>query len=190
MVHVRLIRIGLVVVAVGAVGGVGGAIALAGAAALAAGERDYSALPPKAADLEAMLRKQGIDLAGALDVACNEVGGVIASASFDLERSAEWVEVVVFAKGSKHRLVIDAISGRVASDEIVDGEWTELPSGLKYFDIVVGEGAQPAGPTSTVTVHYTGWLVDGKKFDSSFDRGQPATFQLGRVIPGWTEGVG
>jgi peptidylprolyl isomerase len=130
------------------------------------------------------------DLAGALDVACNEVGGVIASASFDLERSAEWVEVVVFAKGSKHRLVIDAISGRVASDEIVDGEWTELPSGLKYFDIVVGEGAQPAGPTSTVTVHYTGWLVDGKKFDSSFDRGQPATFQLGRVIPGWTEGVG
>jgi hypothetical protein len=63
MVHVRLIRIGLVVVAVA---GVGGAIAVGGAAALAAGERDYSVLPPTAAEVEAMLRKQGIDLAGAL----------------------------------------------------------------------------------------------------------------------------
>jgi FKBP-type peptidyl-prolyl cis-trans isomerase len=41
-----------------------------------------------------------------------------------------------------------------------------------------------------VTVHYTGWLTDGTKFDSSVDRGRPATFALNGVIPGWTEGVG
>ena len=71
----------------------------------------------------------------------------------------------------------------------VDGDPIETDSGLKYFDIVVGDGPQPAGPTSRVRVHYTGWLVDGTKFDSSVDRGQPAVFALNRVIKGWTEGL-
>ena len=63
-------------------------------------------------------------------------------------------------------------------------------SGLKYTDVVVGNGAQPQ-PGQTAVVHYTGWLVDGKKFDSSKDRGQPFSFPLGqgRVIKGWDEGV-
>ncbi|RMF82079.1 MAG: FKBP-type peptidyl-prolyl cis-trans isomerase, partial [Planctomycetota bacterium] len=43
--------------------------------------------------------------------------------------------------------------------------------------------------TDTVSVHYTGWLVNGKKFDSSRDRGKPISFPLNRVIPGWSEGV-
>jgi FKBP-type peptidyl-prolyl cis-trans isomerase len=72
----------------------------------------------------------------------------------------------------------------------VTGEPTTTESGLMFYDIVVGDGAQPAGPTSTVNVHYTGWLVDGKKFDSSVDRGQPISFPLNGVIKGWTEGVG
>ena len=59
-----------------------------------------------------------------------------------------------------------------------------------YYDIKVGEGEAPAGPSAKVTVHYTGWLTDGTKFDSSVDRGQPATFPLNGVIKGWTEGVG
>jgi FKBP-type peptidyl-prolyl cis-trans isomerase FkpA len=63
-------------------------------------------------------------------------------------------------------------------------------SGLTYYDLKVGDGPSPAGPTSTVRVHYTGWLTNGQKFDSSVDSGQPATFPLNRVIPGWTEGVG
>ena len=67
---------------------------------------------------------------------------------------------------------------------------TTTPSGLKYIDLVEGSGAQPSGPTARVTVHYTGWLEDGKKFDSSVDRDQPATFGLNQVIKGWTEGVG
>ena len=67
---------------------------------------------------------------------------------------------------------------------------TTSSSGLKYEDLAVGEGEQ-AKAGQTVTVHYTGWLVDGKKFDSSKDREQPFSFTLGRgqVIKGWDEGV-
>ncbi|MEX2247337.1 MAG: FKBP-type peptidyl-prolyl cis-trans isomerase [Dehalococcoidia bacterium] len=61
-------------------------------------------------------------------------------------------------------------------------------SGLKYIDEVVGDGALPL-PTSQVTVHYTGWLTDGTKFDSSVDRGSPSTFPLNGVIQGWQEGL-
>lgn len=64
------------------------------------------------------------------------------------------------------------------------------PSGLSYTDLVPGKGAAPVSG-KTVTVHYTGWLEDGKKFDSSLDRGQPFVFRIGagEVIPGWDEGV-
>ncbi len=64
------------------------------------------------------------------------------------------------------------------------------PSGLKYVDQVVGAG-EVAVAGKTVNVHYTGWLENGKKFDSSVDRGQPFSFPLGagRVIKGWDEGV-
>ena len=65
---------------------------------------------------------------------------------------------------------------------------TVLPSGLQYTVLEEGSGDQPAA-TDTVTVHYTGTLIDGTVFDSSVERGSPATFALNRVIPGWTEGV-
>ena len=63
-------------------------------------------------------------------------------------------------------------------------------SGLKYQDLKVGTGAE-AGKGKDVTVHYTGWLTDGKKFDSSVDRKEPFKFLLGAgmVIKGWDEGV-
>jgi FKBP-type peptidyl-prolyl cis-trans isomerase FkpA len=63
-------------------------------------------------------------------------------------------------------------------------------SGLEYADAVVGQGAQPKAG-QTVVVHYTGWLMDGKKFDSSRDRGEPFKFTLGQgqVIKGWDEGL-
>ena len=72
----------------------------------------------------------------------------------------------------------------------VSGDATTTDSGLQYFDITEGSGAAPAGPSTTVRVHYTGWLLDGTKFDSSVDRGDPINFRLNQVIPGWTEGVG
>lgn len=69
------------------------------------------------------------------------------------------------------------------------GKVEKHDSGLMYVVLKGGEGAVPAA-TDTVQVHYTGWLVDGTKFDSSVDRGQPAEFPLNRVIKGWTVGVG
>ena len=67
---------------------------------------------------------------------------------------------------------------------------TTTPSGLKYKDEVVGTGDSPK-QGKPVRVHYTGRLTDGKKFDSSVDRGQPFTFTIGvgQVIKGWDEGV-
>lgn len=63
-------------------------------------------------------------------------------------------------------------------------------SGLKYVDLVAGTGAE-AKKGDRVVVHYTGWLTDGKKFDSSVDRDEPFIFNLGagEVIKGWDEGV-
>ena len=63
-----------------------------------------------------------------------------------------------------------------------------LPSGLQYKVLREGEGRKPAA-TDSVQCHYEGTLVDGTVFDSSYRRGEPATFPLGGVIKGWTEGV-
>ncbi len=72
----------------------------------------------------------------------------------------------------------------------VNGEAVKLPSGLKYWDLKVGTGAE-AVKGKKVTVNYTGWLLEGTRFDSSYDRNTPFEFKLGagKVIKGWDEGV-
>ena len=72
----------------------------------------------------------------------------------------------------------------------VTGDGVKTPSGLVYWDIRVGTG-EVAKEGSRVRVHYTGWLTNGKKFDSSVDAGQPFDFRIGNgeVIKGWEEGV-
>lgn len=69
-------------------------------------------------------------------------------------------------------------------------EVIKTPSGLQYEDLVVGTGPSPE-PRQRCKVHYTGWLTNGTKFDSSKDRGEPFTFAVGagQVIRGWDEGV-
>lgn len=77
-----------------------------------------------------------------------------------------------------------------ASEKNPNANDVTTSSGLKYSDQVVGTGVE-AVAGKTVSVHYTGWLASGQKFDSSVDRGQPFSFPLGagRVIKGWDEGV-
>jgi FKBP-type peptidyl-prolyl cis-trans isomerase len=87
-------------------------------------------------------------------------------------------------------LTLLALPTLSAEDKDAKEKVIMTPSGLKYVDLKEGTGPA-ASKGDTVEVHYTGWLKDGKKFDSSLDRGQPFTFTLGagRVIKGWDEGV-
>ena len=76
-------------------------------------------------------------------------------------------------------------------NEVKMDSYTTTASGLQYKDLEVG-GGEAAAQGNTAVVHYTGWLLDGTKFDSSVDRGTPFEFVIGagRVIRGWEEGVG
>jgi FKBP-type peptidyl-prolyl cis-trans isomerase len=96
--------------------------------------------------------------------------------------------------GAALALAFLAVSTPAGRSDAADNQVTEMPDGLKYTDTKIGDGAT-ARAGNKVSVHYTGWLSDngakGKKFDSSFDRGQPLPFTLGahQVIAGWEEGV-
>ncbi|HEX6544606.1 MAG TPA: FKBP-type peptidyl-prolyl cis-trans isomerase [Ktedonobacterales bacterium] len=82
------------------------------------------------------------------------------------------------------------VSGQQGGPPPVNGTPAQMPGGLQYIDVVTGSGdAARAG--QNVSVHYTGWLTNGQKFDSSRDRGQPFSFRLGggQVIQGWDAGV-
>ncbi len=76
-----------------------------------------------------------------------------------------------------------------AAEKEFGSKMVQSDSGLMYVDLKMGGGATPT-KSDRVEVHYTGWLLDGTKFDSSVDRGKPSTFGLTQVIKGWTEGLG
>ena len=90
-----------------------------------------------------------------------------------------------------------AAGGKAAREPIAAPEDVAAPpadaqkteSGLAWMVLTAGAGEERATPTDTVKVHYTGWTTDGKMFDSSVQRGRPASFPLNRVIAGWTEGL-
>jgi len=139
-----------------------------------------------------------LTMSSAMKIATGKHDGFVRSAAFDFTADPAVAKVMVYAGAKAFEVVINANDGTVISDtekprfpgEAFTGEIVELPSGLKYVDLKEGTGASPQGRNSNVKVHYSGWLTDGTKFDSSVDRGQPAQFMLGGVIAGWTEGVG
>ena len=79
-------------------------------------------------------------------------------------------------------------SGTGVMDDDAPLEFQETASGLKYRVLRRSEGKKPAA-SNTVTVNYRGWLDNGREFDSSYKRGEPISFPLDGVIPGWTEGM-
>lgn len=87
-------------------------------------------------------------------------------------------------------LALSAAPALAVQEGAKGGKIVTTASGLTYIDVVVGKGASPVAGKQ-VTVHYTGTLDNGKKFDSSVDRKEPFTFVIGvgQVIPGWDEGV-
>jgi len=139
-----------------------------------------------------------VTLQGAVAKASEAVkGGAVKDVQMNPAAEPPTVLVTLFKDGKRHDVTVNAVDGSIVGTEVTgrfpgesfEGELVTLPSGLQYVDIRPGTGAQPADRNAVVKVHYTGWLVDGKKFDSSVDRGEPASFGLSAVIPGWTEGV-
>ena len=108
-----------------------------------------------------------------------------------------WIPEPLAYKGArepKGMLVFDIelldISNRAPSDvKAVPADAKRTATGLAYRVLQDGTGGRHPKASSMVTVHYTGWTTDGKMFDSSIVRGQPASFSLDGVIPGWTEGL-
>lgn len=162
-----------------------------------AGGKDYTSIPPSPADVEAQIQASKVTLVQAIEAAQKAAGGLANTASMRTDGGSTGYEVMVYGGGKATKVMVDGKSGEVTTKtevprfpgDAVSGNWTETASGLKYFDIKVGTGAKPKSASSTVKVHYSGWLTDGTKFDSSVDRGQPIDFPLNGVIKGWTEGV-
>jgi len=113
------------------------------------------------------------------------------------EKRRLWIPEALAYKGArepKGMLVFDIelinIPTRAPADvKAAPADAKKTASGLAYKSLTQGTGGRHPKATSQVTVHYTGWTTDGKMFDSSVVRGEPATFALDGVIPGWTEGL-
>ena len=133
------------------------------------------------------MRKFKIAALAAITVGC---AAIISSCS---NKNKEAEEDTTNVETGSVEVATDSVAARFRnpefqSDEATDSTYFVTPSGLKYMVEKEGTGEKP-GPDSSVTVHYTGKLLDGTVFDSSVQRGEPATFPLQGVIAGWTEGL-
>lgn len=106
--------------------------------------------------------------------------------NFDAAKVFEYEKANIATKNAERNKAAMEAQNKMLNEQFAGAKTTE--SGLRYIMVQEGTGQSPTA-SSNVTVHYTGVFLDGKKFDSSVDRGQPATFGLFQVIPGWTEGV-
>jgi len=142
-------------------------------------------------DIGNNLKKQGIDIE--TNILINGIKDAFASAKSLLSEQEIRETLATFQKemqakqeeiGKKNKKEGEAF---LAENKKKEGVKT-LPSGLQYKVIKAGTGKKPK-LTDTVTAHYRGTLIDGAEFDSSYKRGQPASFSVSGVIPGWTEAL-
>jgi FKBP-type peptidyl-prolyl cis-trans isomerase FklB len=135
------------------------------------------------------MKSQGLDSLN-LDVLSKAIDATISSDSLMISETGANAFLSDYFHGRQTR---EAERNRKAGEEFLSKNKTQqgvatTASGLQYQVLKEGTGAKP-GPNDKVTVHYLGTTLDGKKFDSSYDRGTPATFPVGGVIPGWTEAL-
>ena len=141
-----------------------------------------------------MPRLSGVEAAKAAQA---KVPGSIGMMAMDPMAEPPTWRVLVFSQGTAHLVTLNAATGDVISDELqprfpgepVEGSLQGEPGGVRWIVIKPGTGESPKGPDSMVKVNYSGYLVDGRMFDSSAKTGKPVEFRLNRVIKGWTQGV-
>ena len=124
---------------------------------------------------------------------CAIATGMIGMASCKSDKSAGQATDTVMDVQDEYiaeaPVTADSIFARYkANNEVADDSVYTTSTGLKYMVLKKGEGKSPKA-TDSVKVHYTGTLPNGSVFDSSVERGEPITFPLNGVIPGWTEGL-
>ncbi len=118
-----------------------------------------------------------------------QIKDVIAAARAAEAEEAKKIELAKKMQAEAGKLEMEKGIEYVKGKDVDVSKGTTSASGLWQVHVTEGTGELPK-PTDKVKVHYTGWLTDGSKFDSSVDRGQPSSFGLNQVIKGWTEGVG
>jgi FKBP-type peptidyl-prolyl cis-trans isomerase FkpA len=127
------------------------------------------------------------------DTLAASIGDVLAGkepriSKADMEAVVQKIQAAEAAKGEEAAKTNLATGTKFLEENKTKPGVKTTASGLQYLVITEGKGASPKA-TDTVKVHYVGTLLDGTKFDSSIDRGQPVEFPLNQVIPGWTEAL-
>jgi peptidylprolyl isomerase len=133
-------------------------------------------------------RLAAVLLASALTLACDQKSG---AADADKAGQPEGTSTGEPGTAPKTEAAVPQMPNLEAPPDVAapPADAAKTASGIASKVLQPGTGAAHPEPTDLVTVHYTGWTTDGQMFDSSHMRGEPATFPLDRVIPGWTEGV-
>ena len=155
---------------------------------------------PKRATVDAMtgeVRMARIGAGDAAKAALTKVPGKAGMVTGDPMGEPPTWKVAVYAGGKAHQVTVNAIDGSVIGDDVAarfpgeaaDGPLQGESGGLQWIVLKPGTGESPKGPDSMVKVNYSGYLVDGRMFDSSAKTGKPVEFRLNRVIKGWTQGV-
>ncbi len=140
-------------------------------------------------NIVANLKQQGLDTLDEAAFAEGIKAALAGDSTLVSEEESNQILQAYFAGLQEEKSKMAAKDGEAFLAENAKREGvTVTASGLQYEVMTAGEGAKPLA-TDQVTVHYTGTTIEGKVFDSSVERGQPATFGLNQVIAGWTEGV-